>query len=217
MHFLPNAIDLDLWDTQASAPMSIPMSISVDPNRRNLVVVGRIAPEKNQRAVVQALGALGPEAKAWSLWLLGEDTTHPQYVAALRADIHAAGLADRVHLLAPRQDVAGVMRQMTALLLPSTREGFPNVLLEAMAIGLPVVAAPVGEVPHIVTDRATGLLLADASSSSIATGIDALSSMASAELDALAERGRDHVRKHYAADTVAEQHRNLYQTCVANA
>src|SRR5262249_31669926 len=63
-----------------------------------------------------------------------------------------------VRWLGYQDDVANVYRQLTLLLLPSRSEGLPNVALEAMGYGVPVVAASVGGIPEIVDDGENGFL-----------------------------------------------------------
>ncbi len=69
------------------------------------------------------------------------------------------GIADRVHWLGWRADAADLMAAFDVFLLPSLREGFGLVLLEAMSRRLPIVASHVGAIPEIVIDGETGILV----------------------------------------------------------
>lgn len=90
----------------------------------------------------------------------------------LQKQIEQANLSHRVFLMGslPLQLVAEHIRKSTVLVLPSYREGVPNVLLEACASGIPVVATTVGGIPEIVTS-ATGILVEPKNSSALATAI----------------------------------------------
>ena len=68
----------------------------------------------------------------------------------LQAQAARLGIAERVHLLGQRADVAALLRAADAFVLPSRREGMPVALMEAMAAGLPVVAARVGGVSELL-------------------------------------------------------------------
>jgi glycosyltransferase involved in cell wall biosynthesis len=79
---------------------------------------------------------------------------------SLAAQAHALGIADRVRFVGQQshERVALWMAAATCLCLPSLREGSPNVVLEALGSGLPVVASRVGDLPTVVTE-ASGMLV----------------------------------------------------------
>lgn len=111
------------------------------PKRPFLLSVGRLHVQKGMDRVIEAFAAL---ATQWTgdLLILGEGEQR----AALEAQVQALGLADRVHLLGFREDAHAWMRQAMGLVLASRYEGWCNVLVEAMAVGCPVLAmdAPYG-------------------------------------------------------------------------
>jgi glycosyltransferase involved in cell wall biosynthesis len=78
---------------------------------------------------------------------------------ALRGKAVSRGLERRVHFLGYRADVDALLSECDALLLPSTLEATPYVIIEAMASGLPVVASNVYGIPEIVRDGETGILV----------------------------------------------------------
>lgn len=123
--------------------------------RLRLAVIGTLMPRKNQEilppALAQALSA-GVDAE---ILMIGAD---PQgYGVRVRAAAEAAGVRDRVHFLGAGTDTIEQLGTCDALLLPSLAEGLPLVVLEALALGVPVVAAPVDGVPEAVIDGETGI------------------------------------------------------------
>jgi glycosyltransferase involved in cell wall biosynthesis len=80
----------------------------------------------------------------------------------------ARGIEDRVRFTGPIENVQDTMARFACLALPSAYEGFPNVALEAVAMGVPVVAAPVGDVEDIVLDGRTGYLMTEPTSRALA-------------------------------------------------
>ena len=82
-----------------------------------------------------------------------------EQASELRRLASRLGLADRVHWLGWRADAADLMAAFDVFLLPSLREGFGLVLLEAMSRRLPIVASHVGAIPEIVIDGETGILV----------------------------------------------------------
>src|SRR4029077_12059691 len=86
--------------------------------------------------------------------------------------IRDKGLVGRMHLAGWRPDVPELLAAGTALVLSSLWEGLPNVILEAMAAGLPVVATPVEGTPELVIDGRTGLLVPAQSPQDLAAAIE---------------------------------------------
>jgi glycosyltransferase involved in cell wall biosynthesis len=93
--------------------------------------------------------------------------------SAAEARARSWGIADRVHWAGfrGRDEMPSVMNAADLMLLPSRFEGMPISVLEALACGLPVVAAPVGEVPLVVHDRQSGILLPERTPDAIALAI----------------------------------------------
>src|SRR5262249_1730593 len=96
--------------------------------------------------------------------------------ASLEALIAARGLGDRVRLLGarPHEELPELYGAADALILASSREGWANVLLEAMACGTPVVATRIGGNPEVVAKPEAGVLMHERSAKGVADGVRAL-------------------------------------------
>lgn len=112
-------------------------------------VVGRLAIEKDQATFVRALAALRASGVAALGVIVGDGPCEP----SLRALVGELGLQDVVSFLGPRNDVRRVIAGLDLLALTSTVEGFPNVILEAGFLGVPVVSSDVGGVMDVTADR----------------------------------------------------------------
>jgi glycosyltransferase involved in cell wall biosynthesis len=117
-------------------------------------VVGRLSPEKGVEVALRVIELVRRRVPSARLYVVGEG---PERVA-LEDDARRLGIGDSVLWLGYQENLPGLYHQMSVLLLPSRSEGLPNVVLEAMAFGLPVVATAVGGVPEVVTDGRSGLL-----------------------------------------------------------
>ena len=132
-----------------------------------LGVVAQLSPWKGQHTAVEALRLVREQGLDAHLLLVGSAKfvaratrfDNEAYVAGLRAQIAAAGLDDRVSFLGERDDVPELVRRLDILLLPSEEEPFGRALIEAMALGVPVLATDVGGPPEIVQDGREGYLL----------------------------------------------------------
>ena len=120
-----------------------------------LVFAGRLVEQKNPTMLVEVLSQLRDENVR--LLVIGDGPLG----AAMRARAEALDLLDRIELCGalPHEAALEAIARGAVLLLPSLWEGLPIVLLEAMAIGVPVVASAVGGVPEVVEHEGTGLLV----------------------------------------------------------
>lgn len=123
---------------------------------REIVCVGRLSAEKGHAGLLDALAALMPAHPGLRLTLVGDGPED----AALRARAAALGLEDRVTFTGRLDEAATLARIAGAdmLVLPSFMEGLPIVLMEAMALGVPVIASRVAGIPELVIEGETGLL-----------------------------------------------------------
>ena len=133
-----------------------------------LLFVGRLAPVKGLPVLLRALG----DVPAARLTLVGDGPQRGEIETLL----HALNLEARVRLLGyQNQDqVAELLRQSRALVLPSFAEGLPVVLMEAMAAGLPVITSQIAGVPELVRDGETGWLVAPGDQDGLTRAIEAL-------------------------------------------
>ena len=136
--------------------------------RRTLLSVGGLIPRKGNDIVVQALPAL-PDVE---LLLVGEGPERDA-LARLAASL---GVADRVRFLGAvaHADLPRIYSAADALVLASSREGWANVLLEAMACGTPVIASDVWGTPEVVAARAAGVLMPSRTPAGLSTAFNDL-------------------------------------------
>lgn len=182
-----NAVDLQRFDPQqidrpqARARLGEPAA-----SRLLLGVVAQLSPWKGQDTAIEALSLLCREGVDAHLMLVGSAKfvarstrfDNEDYVARLRELIAADGLQDRVSWLGEREDVPQVMRALDVLLLPSWEEPFGRAVIEAMALGVPVVATDVGGPAEIVRDGREGYLVAPRRPSAWAQAIAKIASSA---------------------------------------
>ena len=150
---IPNGCDAAIFHPQPRDAARA--TLGLDADAELVVYVGRLVPEKGLRELLDACAALAPQRPRLQLALVGEGPMRAELDARLAA---SPGL--RVHLPGAQgpQEVARWMAAADLVTLPSYSEGHPNVLVEALACGRPVVATPVGGIPEVV-DADCGLLV----------------------------------------------------------
>jgi len=134
-------------------------------------VIGSVAMfrgSKGHAHLLEAFGAVRAVHPTATLLLVG-DGIRRSWVEGLARE---AGLADHVVFTGFSEDVPALLAMMDCFVLASTRtEGVPQSLLQAFAVGVPVVASDIGGVPEVVTDGVTGLLAESGSAGALAAGI----------------------------------------------
>jgi glycosyltransferase involved in cell wall biosynthesis len=164
-----NSVDLQRFDparidrAQARARLG-----AVGERRVLMAVVAQLSPWKGQDTAIEALKLLREQGVDAHLLLIGSARfvaratrfDNEAYLARLRELVASSGLRDHVSWLGERDDVPELMRALDVLLLPSWEEPFGRAIIEAMALGVPVVATSVGGPAEIIEDGRQGYLLA---------------------------------------------------------
>ena len=152
---VPNGIDVDLLRNTA-IPGRFRQELSIPAHAPLVAYVGRNARVKNIPRLLNVARRLLHERQDINVVLTG-DGLDPSLVAG--TDLEGVS---RLHCLGPRRDIPSLLRDATLLLLTSDSEGMPNVVLEALGCGLPVVATGVGDLAQILPPRCGELVGLDA-------------------------------------------------------
>jgi len=162
------------FDDADFAPMPRARRVSGAPAR--LLYVGRLAPEKGVEVLLDAFARIRaaiPEAPP-RLTIAGYDYRGGVYGDQFRSRVEAQPYAPAVTFAGHvpyGPALFGLYDAHDVLVLPSFTEGFPQVVLEAMARGVPVVATSVGGVPRVLTDRVNGRLVEPGDAEAVARAV----------------------------------------------
>ncbi|MBX7079987.1 MAG: glycosyltransferase family 4 protein [Nannocystaceae bacterium] len=171
----------------------------IDPTSRTLVCVGRLSPQKGQLLLVEAFADAIDRGLDATLVLAGD--------GEMRAEIEriaaARGLGERLRITGwiSGEQVRREILAARALVLPSFAEGLPMVIMEAFALGRPVLTTYIAGIPELVVHRENGWLIPAGSKPAITDAIAEVLAAAPAQLEAMAAKGREAVRKHHYTPT----------------
>jgi starch synthase (maltosyl-transferring) len=143
LRVIPNGIDVRPYEEARPAG---PDSLGLPPGRRLVTCVGRLDLQKGVDLLVESAGRWLARVPDCDLLLVGRGPLESR----LRERCRAVGIAGRVVFPGWRADVPAVLAASRLAVLPSRWEGMPNILLEAMAAGLPVVATDVAGVREVL-------------------------------------------------------------------
>lgn len=173
-------------------------------------VLGRVArfdPQKDFPTLLAAVRLLADEWPCLGLALCGPGCDESN--AALAELIEAAGVRPHVVFLGTRSDVDRVYAACDVVVSSSSAEGFPNVVAEAMAAGVPVIATDAGDSALIIDDA--DRIVPVRSAEALAAAVAKLLRAEVADRRSLGERDRARVQEHYSITTMADRYMDLYR------
>jgi len=153
---IPNFVDDAVFDIgSADLRAETRAEIGLRPDQLVIVCVANLRPVKNHALLLDALAAMRPSLPGVLLLLVGDGPSRRD----LERRAKELDLLEQVIFLGQRPDGWRFHAAGDLSVLASDSEGFPNALVEAQALGVPVVATAVGGVPEVVDDQVTGLLV----------------------------------------------------------
>jgi len=153
VRYVPTGIDVETWHA-AGPDESLRARLGVSSDTVLITCVGHVQRRKNQLLIVDALAAVPGSHLVLAGRVLDDD-----YGSAIVDRASELGVADRVHLVGPVADVAGLLKASDVFVLVAHAEGSPIAMLEAMACGLPGVYSSIPGIEERVTDGHDGFLV----------------------------------------------------------
>ena len=153
-HLIPNAIDVDDFRRDTD-PVTARSRVPFTARGFLIGAMGRLAEEKGFDLLIRAVAGLIHDGHDISLWIAGEGDQHDSLSRLTRE----LSVQDRVQLVGHVSEPKEFFEALDLFVLSSYREGLPNVVLEAMAMKVPVVATRVAGVPSLIRDGENGILI----------------------------------------------------------
>ena len=159
---VPNTVVMHGIDTDRFCPLAdkaaAKQELGLDPTKKIAGCIGRVRHQKGTDLFVETMIRLLPDRPDWIGIVAGRTTVeHQTFEAELRERIAAAGLSDRILFVGEHTDIERWYQVLSLFIAPQRWEGFGLTPLEAMACGVPVVAADVGAFSELIVDGETGL------------------------------------------------------------
>jgi glycosyltransferase involved in cell wall biosynthesis len=208
--FIPNGIDVQRFTLSSASRQRIRSELGIPAEAQVVGHVARLHPMKGHPGFLRVAAELATRHPKAHFLLSGRDVSLENNALA---QLIPAQVRDRFHLLGERSDVSELMSAMDVFCLSSAwGEGFPNVIGEAMATGLPCVATDVGDSAIIVGD--TGKLVPPRDEDALAAGIESLLKISPEERRTLGASARARIEANYTLEAIMEQYAALYEKLI---
>jgi len=206
--FLPNGVDVVRFTPISEERKEILRTELSLPLRAILVVyAGRLVPEKNVDTLLKVWEYVRPKCPSAQLLILGEGEERARLEAMQVEGTHFTGRVD---------DAVPYLQTADLFVLPSSTEGLSNSMLEAMSVGLPVIATSVGGAPDVIQHRVSGWLIPPDDLDSLLHGLETLLEDNALRFT-LGSNARQRVLSDFSLDSVARRLAALYQQVLSRS
>ncbi len=203
-----NGFDLTIFRPSNAARSEIRAELGLASTARLIGRIARNDPMKDNVMLIEGFARLAGSNPDVHLVLVGRGMNGSE--RALKELIGTTGLTSRVHLLGERLDIPRITASLDVAVLTSRHsEAFPNVIGEAMACGVPVVATAVGSVPDIIDDPAR--VVPPANPEAFAAAVVHVLSLDASQRRNLGHADRARIERFFSLCSIADQYADLWQ------
>lgn len=202
LRVIPNGVDYERFADAEPADLT---TLGIPHECQVIITVGRLDEQKGHRFVIEAMPAVLRQQSDARLLIVGKGPLQNELLHLSRQ----LGVANNIHFAGWRPDVPALMRASHCLVLASIWEGMPNVVLEAMAAGIPIVSTEVEGVKELLEPNVSGLVVQVGSVNEISSGICRI--LANSELaKKLAKSSQQSAREEFTIERIAYQYSMFY-------
>lgn len=199
---ITNVIDIDKFYPQVQPKKEHKVT--------NFLVVARIVEQKNVLRFIQAVNIAKDSASFVIDWY-GEPSSK-EYFETCMKKILENHLEEILHFHPATNNIVKAYQEADALVLPSIYEGFPNVLCEAMACGLPVIASNICDNPNILCDPKCGFLVDPLNPKDIANKMVQLAHLKHEDLLYMGNESRKHIENNFSQEKFINSYLSLIKS-----
>jgi glycosyltransferase involved in cell wall biosynthesis len=205
---IPNGVDVRIVNPTLRAGRSaLRRSLGIEETDFFWFTAGSLEAPKDYPNLLAAMALLAKAPAPIKLAIAGQGSL----AGALRDRIRLLGLESVVSFLGFREDVPACMAAADGTVLASAWEGLPNVVIESLAVGTPVVCTDVGGAREIVEHGRSGLVVPSQNPEALASAMSALMACPDAQRQQLGAAGRRHVEKNFALESILTRWSGLFE------
>lgn len=207
VRYIPNGVDIERFKPDPESRLKIRRELEIDGFA--WLAVGRFDLQKDYLTMLQAFSHVVRNHKdSDTVLLIAGDGPLRKTMEITAREL---GIEQHIRFLGIRQDIPQLMNAADAYVMSSMWEGMPNVLLEAHATGLPIVATDVGGNREIVLNEVTGFLVPPKDPYSLGRAMLDLMKLPEGERKQMGQAGRKRIEENFAMDRIVDQWENLYR------
>lgn len=214
-----NGIDLDAIQALPAAE-EVLASLDLGP-RESIKIFGtlsRVSPEKGLDTLLEGFVEAVKIAPYIRLLVIGDcPAEHEKYIKTIMQYIHENGLDDTVKILGAREDALEILKSIDFYISPSRSEGLPYNLLEALAVGKPLMATDIPGNNDIIRKSVEGVLVPVNSARTLAHGILTLLELGPEERKAMQQNGKSRILDQFSLNLMAEKTFSIYKKVLEGA
>ncbi|MDI1300847.1 MAG: glycosyltransferase [bacterium] len=206
MIVIPNGFDPAVLVATDEQRAAIRLQHGIAPDELVVGSVGRFNPDKDHGSFIRAAGLLAARFSPVKFMLVGRDLDAGN--RPLMDLVAASGCPERFILVGERQDIPACLKAMDIFCLHSRTEGFPNVLGEAMTMGLPCVATDVGDAGYLLDEA--GILVPPLNLLALAGGLEKMIMLSKTERAELGQKAQDRIHSFFTMQRTSERFAQVY-------
>lgn len=181
----------------------------------DVVYAGSLIPLKGIHLLIEAFSQVTADIPLSRLWIVGK-FLNVDYAAQLRDQVATLNLEDRIRLTGEvsQAELSNYMRRARVVALPSSSEGMPRVIIEAMMCGTPVIATCVGGIPDVIENEVSGYLIPPENVPALTGALRRI--FRDSDVDAMGQRGRELAEQLFSTASFVDGYRRMFQVVLSN-
>lgn len=203
---IPNGFDTEVYKPDTPARQDVRQELGIGAEAQVIGLIARFHPQKDHANFIRAAGMVLKSRPETIFILCGSGIDNEN--VGLASWIDAAGIRPNLRMLGMRMDVPRIMASLDLLVLSSLGEGFPNVIGEAMACGIPCVSTRVGDAAMIIGGH--GKVVQPGDSPALAEAILEILALEGEVRRNLGQMGRASIESSYSLNGISKKFENLY-------